>query len=169
MERLNIILGVLVVTALSYSPGHGQEVLASVTFPGESQPAQEINSNAFSAPVVFAAGHLRAGTIIRESDIVIEGGAPDAIASLKAIITGKEVKRTIYAGKPFTLSDLGSPTVIKRNAIITIEFSRGPLVITTDGRALDPGGVGDIVRVMNLSSKTIVSATVAGANKVVTQ
>ncbi len=168
MKRSNRILAVFLMTAFANSSSFGQELIASVNLPapqGISEP-QTDNANPL---LVTAARHLRAGTIIQDSDIAIDGGAPDAVAAVKKAIAGKEVKRTVYAGKPLTLSALGSPTIIKRNAIITIEFVKGPLIITTDGRALDPGGVGDTVRVMNLNSKIIFSAVVVGANKVVTQ
>lgn len=168
MERSDLFIAVLFMTAFACSPTFAADVVASLDLP-TSEAAQEPDTGAIMAPTVVAVRHLRAGTIIHESDLVFEGGPPDAVASLKHAIAGKEIKRTIYAGKPLALSDLGSPTVIKRNAVITIEFVRGPLVITTDGRALDPGGVGDTVRVMNLNSRIILSAIVVGANKVVTK
>lgn len=168
MERSNLIIAVFLMTAFASSPGFGQHMIASVDLPLTQEVLAPETEEAI-APRVTAARHLRAGTIIQGADIVIDGGASDAVASLKNTIVGMEIKRTIYAGKPLTLSELGSPTVIKRNAVITIEFIRGPLVITTDGRALDPGGVGDTVRVMNLNSRIILSAIVVGANKVVTQ
>lgn len=168
MERSDLIIAVFFMTAFACSPGLAAGVSSAAEFP-LTQEGSEPEVGPVSAPLAVAARHMRAGTIIQQSDIIVEGGAPDAVASLTEIIAGKELKRTIYAGKPLTLTDLGSPTVIKRNAVITIEFVRGPLVITTDGRALDPGGIGDTVRVMNLKSKIILSAIVVGANKVVTQ
>ncbi len=168
MEHSNLIIAVLFMTAFASSPSFGQQVIASVDLPLK-QEAPELETDTAIAPLVTAARHLRAGTIVQDADILVDGGAPDAVASLKKTMAGKEIKHTVYAGKPLTLSDLGSPTVIKRNAVITIEFIRGPLVITTDGRALDPGGVGDTVRVMNLNSRIILTAMVVGANKVVTQ
>lgn len=168
MERSNLTFAVFLTTAFACSPCFGQQVIAAVEIP-QPQEMLEPQIEKAIAPLVTAARHLRAGTIIQDGDIVIDGGTPDAVASLKNTIGGMEIKRTIYAGKPLTLSDLGSPTIIKRNAVITIEFIRGPLVITTDGRALDPGGVGDRVRVMNLNSRITLSAIVVGANKVAAQ
>ena len=120
-------------------------------------------------PVAKAARNLRAGTILHVTDLIFEGGTPAEIIAFKELLTGKELKRTTYAGAPLPLAALSMPTVVKRNAIVTIEFIRGPLVITTEGRALDPGAVGDTVRVMNLKSRVTLSATIIDANKVVTK
>ncbi len=114
---------------------------------------------------VKAARHLRAGTVLHASDLVSEDSAHDAFAAL----VGMEVKRTVYAGAVINHSNIGPPTLIERNAIVSLEFERGPLLITTEGRALDAGAEGDMVRVMNLASKIILSAQVVGPNKVKTQ
>ena len=113
--------------------------------------------------------NLRAGTILRESDLLFEGGFPEEIAAAKESFFGKEIKRTVYAGRPIFVEDTGNPTVVKRNDIIAIEFTKGALVISTDGRALDPGAVGDTIRIMNLKSRVILSAVITGDNKATTQ
>jgi flagella basal body P-ring formation protein FlgA len=42
-----------------------------------------------------------------------------------------------------------------------MHFNAGALSITTDGRALDRAGVGELLRVMNLASRQIVTGSVA--------
>ncbi len=117
------------------------------------------------APVsIKARRHLRVGTILQRSDITVSGSEPAQAAALD--IVGMEVKRTIYADKPIMPEDISTPTAIKRNAIVTIEFKKGPLLITTEARVLDPGAVGETVRVMNISSKVILSAIVVSSSKV---
>lgn len=114
---------------------------------------------------VKAAQNLRAGTVLHASDLEIEGADQSALAAF----VGLELKRAVYTGKVLSPSDVGPPTAVARNAIIQLEFARGPLVITTEGRALDAGAVGDQVRVMNLTSKVVLTAVVAGPNKAVTR
>ncbi len=116
---------------------------------------------------INARRHLRAGTILQRVDIIISGGEA-AQAALQDIV-GMEVKRTIYAGKTIMPKDVAPPTAIKRNAIVTMEFKKGPLLITTEARVLDPGAIGETVRVMNLSSKVILSAIVVSSSKVRTR
>ncbi len=130
-------------------------------------PTNEENAKpavAASEPgVVYAARHLRAGTVLQQSDIIVGGDNSEALVQS---IVGMETKRTIYANKIIAPEDLHRPTAIKRNSIITIEFKKGPLLITTEARALDAGAVGETVRVMNISSKVILSAVVVSSRKV---
>lgn len=115
--------------------------------------------------IVTALATLRAGTILSAGDLMIDRGDADAMSPL----VGMQLKRTVYAGKPVTSADVGPPVVVERNAMVTLEFQRGPLVITTEGRALDAGAVGEAVRVMNLNSKIVLTAVVTGPNKAMTR
>jgi len=135
--------------------------------------AQSIPPSAESADVdvVFvnmtstrAAANLRAGAIITAEDLDIRGGAPEAIASYSASLVGLELKRNIYAGRAITKNDVKPPTLVKRNAIITVRYTKGPLLITTEGRALSAGAKGELIRIINLESKTTLTAIVAGPN-----
>ncbi len=115
--------------------------------------------------IVKAAQNLRAGTVLSAADLITDSDNPAALS----MFIGMEVKRSIYTGKPLSLNDVGAPTAVERNAIVMLEFVRGPLVITTEGRALDSGALGERVRIMNLTSKVILSAVITGPNKAVTQ
>lgn len=65
------------------------------------------------------------------------------------------------------VADKIAPVLVSRNSIVLMEYSFGPLTIQTEGRALSQGRGGELVRIMNLSSKSIVAATVAGPSKVI--
>ena len=84
-----------------------------------------------------AVRHLRSGTVLELDDFAVEGENPSMVAAFKRQIAGQELKRTVYAGKPIASRDIGPPTVIKRNDLVSVEFTRGPLLIMTEGRALD--------------------------------
>lgn len=127
--------------------------------------AVAIINNTPKPAIIKAANNLRAGTVLHRSDLAIEG---DGAAALESFV-GMEIKRAVYAGKVLSPNDVGLPTAIERNAIVSLEFQRGPLSITTAARALDAGAVGEAVRVMNLSSKTILTAVITGPNKARTQ
>lgn len=114
-----------------------------------------------------AARNIRAGEVLGASDI--EAPASETGLRQAAGFVGKEAARSIYRGQRITPRDLRSPTLVERNAIVTMEFLKGPLSISTEGRALDPGGAGERIRVMNLVSRRVVSAVVVGANSVRTK
>lgn len=113
---------------------------------------------------IVAARTIRVGSIISASDIVTPA---DRIALRRAVdIIGKEANRAFYQGQAIDESKLKPPTLIKRNSIVQMEFARGAMRISAEGRALDNGALGDRIRVMNLGSKRIVTVVVTGSDSV---
>ena len=122
-----------------------------------------------SAPLpaqdVVAARTLPAGTVLAEEDLAAKDDASGASQQMSELV-GLETRRAIYAGRPVSAADLGPPTLVRRNDVVLMLYSRGGLGIRTEGRALDSGGAGEVVRVMNLSSRQPVRAVVTGVNRV---
>jgi len=120
--------------------------------------------SAAHAEDVTAARPIRAGAIVSASDIA----TPNEREAMRraARMIGMEAARTLYKGQSIDAEDLRQPTLIKRNAIVQMEFTKGPMTILAEGRALDKGGMGERIRVMNLLSKRVVTATVFGADLV---
>lgn len=103
---------------------------------------------------------IRAQTVIAPSDVVLDDAAvPGALDRVEAAV-GQEARVTLYPGRPILPSQLGPPAVIERNQLVRMQFTRGALAITAEGRALDRAGAGEIVRVMNLGSKQVVTGVV---------
>jgi len=129
--------------------------LILVALVGLSMPA--------SAADVLARRTLRVGTIISATDL--DGEGQDS-ATVIAWMQGLEVRRAIYAGHPVSRDDLGPPTLVRRNEIVVMTFRAGALGLRTEGRALGAGGAGEIVEVMNLSSRQTVRAIVTNRRAV---
>lgn len=104
---------------------------------------------------------IRAQTVIAPGDVVlVAADIPDALASIEEAI-GREARVTLYAGRPIRPEDLGTPTLVQRNQKVVLVFQAGGLSIRLEGRALERGGQGDLIRVMNMSSRQTVNGTVA--------
>jgi flagella basal body P-ring formation protein FlgA len=115
------------------------------------------------AESVVATRTIRAQTVIVPEDLaMVDARLPGALDS-PALAVGQEARVAIYAGRPVRAQDLGSPTLVDRNQLVTLIYQSGGLAISTEGRALARGSAGDVVRVMNLASRTTVSGRV-GAN-----
>lgn len=110
---------------------------------------------------------LRSHTIIGPKDVLAKDVAVDGAFELVANVIGQEARVTLYAGRPIRFEDIGPAAIIERNQIIKLVYRRGGLRISADARALGRGGVGDLIRVMNLASRSTVSGIV-GADGVVT-
>jgi flagellar basal body P-ring formation protein FlgA len=118
------------------------------------------------AQTVVATRVLRAQTVIAGDDVTLEGAAtPGALAALEQAV-GREARVTLYPGRPIRPDQLGTPAVVERNQIVRMIYTEGPLNIMAEGRALDRAGPGELVRVMNLSSRQVVTGLVRGSGMI---
>ena len=109
---------------------------------------------------------IEAKALIGQEDVALVAAAIPGALSDPALALGQEARVTIYPGRPLRPDDIGPPALVERNAIVPLIFQRGALEISTEGRALDRGGTGDVIRVMNLSSRTIVTGRVDSSGQV---
>lgn len=113
-----------------------------------------------AAETVVPTRTIRASAIITEIDVRLSSGdVPNGFEYVEDVI-GQEARNTLYAGRPILVDDIGPPALVTRNQIVAIVFDMNGLTITTEGRSLERGGVGDQVRVMNLTSRTTLSGQV---------
>lgn len=113
-----------------------------------------------TAETVVANRVIRGKSIIQPGDIITIAaqtpGAHDDIAQ----VVGMEARTVLYPGRPIGLDDIGPPAVIERNQIVTLIYVSGTLAISVEGRSLGRGGVGDTLRVMNMSSRSTVQGVI---------
>ncbi|MBY6242171.1 flagellar basal body P-ring formation chaperone FlgA [Methylosinus sp. Sm6] len=103
------------------------------------------------------------GEVIRESMIAersFRGGGDGAVVDSKSALIGKVARRTLLPDRPVPTFAVDSPRVIVVNAQVKIVFEEAGLVIVTYGAALQPGGVGDLIRVRNQDSGLVVTGRV---------
>ena len=113
------------------------------------------------ADSLVATRTIRAQSVVQADDVTLVAATiPGALTATDGAL-GLEARVAIYAGRPIKAGDLGPPTLLERNQIVTLSYQSGALAILTEGRALARGGVGDVIRVMNLASRSTVSGRVA--------
>ena len=110
-------------------------------------------AHAVAADVVTPTRTLRPGTLITTADLTVQGGVQPGMFDRISDVAGQEARIALYAGRPIPFEGIGPPALINRNQIVAIHFSASGLAISTEGRALERGGIGDRVRIMNLSSR----------------
>jgi flagella basal body P-ring formation protein FlgA len=112
------------------------------------------------AETVVATRTIRPQSILTAADLAVrDGRLPGAFERPDRLI-GQETRVVLYAGRPVLPEDIGPPAVVERNQVVTLSYRRGGLVIRMEGRSLARAGVGEVVRVMNLQSRTTVSGRV---------
>jgi flagella basal body P-ring formation protein FlgA len=77
-------------------------------------------------------------------------------------IAGMQPRRNLQEGVPIRLRDLMPPRIINKGMIVTMKIETQNMQITSQGRALADGALGDVVRVTNTQSNRIVEAIVEG-------
>ncbi|MEX2521103.1 MAG: flagellar basal body P-ring formation chaperone FlgA [Paracoccaceae bacterium] len=120
-----------------------------------------------SAESLVAARAILAKTVVGVGDFRLAKAAIPGAITDPAQAEGMEARVTIYEGRPIRAGDLAPPALVERNAIVRLRFDSGSLHIATEGRALDRGALGERVRVMNLSSRSVVTGSIAGVGDVI--
>lgn len=119
---------------------------------------------AFAAPAsaesVVATRMIRAKTLIGPEDVTLVSAELPGALSDPASVLGQEARVSIYAGKPLRPEDVGPPTLVERNQLVTLVYVSGGLAIAAEGRALGRGSIGDELSVMNLQSRNTVKGRV---------
>ena len=114
--------------------------------------------SAARADTVVAAGTIRSQTLILPTDVtLIEGTTPGTLSDLSDAI-GMEAAVNLYAGRPIRPGDLRPPAIVERNALVSLRYDHGGVMIMTEGRALDRAAAGEALRVLNLGSRNTVTA-----------
>lgn len=81
-------------------------------------------------------------------------------------IIGMTPRSTLRTGQTVALADLQHPVAVARGALVTVVLHQGAMTLSIEGRANDPGSIGDVIRVTNTRSNQIVPARVEGPNLV---
>jgi len=111
------------------------------------------------ADTIVAARTIRAKEIIEAGDLLLKPDAGASDVTLHDLI-GQEAQVSLYVGRPVRASDVGAPAVVERNQVVPLIYAANGLQIVTEGRSLSRAGVGEYVRVMNLTSRATVSGRV---------
>ncbi len=115
---------------------------------------------ATGAEALVATRPIPAGTVLSIEDMaVVSAKIPGALTAADLAL-GQEARRAIAAGRPIMADDIAPPARVERNQIVPLHYAAGTLSIVTEGRALDQGAEGQVIAVMNLSSRSRVTGRV---------
>ncbi len=85
----------------------------------------------------------------------------DAVTDLAALV-GHTPRRAVAPNQPVRTRDIRTPVVVAKGGFVTIALKTSSMALTAQGRALEDGGLGEVIRVVNTASGRMVEATVAG-------
>ena len=94
-----------------------------------------------------------------------EVAASDVVA-VPGEAVGRAARQSLRQGQPIRRSDLMKPEIVKRDDNVALIYDAPGIMLTTRGKALDSGGEGDIVNVLNPQSKRTIQGVVIGPGRV---
>jgi flagellar basal body P-ring formation protein FlgA len=123
-----------------------------------------------TVPAVVATRRLALGDVLGPGDVRLvrlraERVRPGAAQGFDQVV-GRQLRRPAGAELPLALADLAPPSLVERNALVTLVLDAHGMQLTTQGRALEAAPRGAVVPVMNLSSRTVVEGQVIAPGRV---
>lgn len=134
-----------------------QVAVGGRVFATEAMPVltASVNRGDIIGPNDITVAHVRA-------DQVRDGAVSDPYA-----LVGKQARRAIKEGEPVLASQLQSPVVVNRGDEVVIFYALKTMNLTAKGKAMDAGGQGDVIRILNTSSNRTLMAKVVQPHQVV--
>lgn len=81
-------------------------------------------------------------------------------------LVGHTPKRGLRAGYPVLASAVRRPILVPKGSLVTMLLRTPQMLLTAQGKALENGSDGDVIRISNSQSKTVIEAEVIGDGKV---
>lgn len=81
-------------------------------------------------------------------------------------LVGMTPKNGIRAGQPVRTNDVRRPTLVSKNSFVVIVHHMPNMLLTAQGKAMENGSEGDIVKIKNMQSTQIIEAEVIGPGRV---
>jgi flagella basal body P-ring formation protein FlgA len=123
-----------------------------------------------TVPVVVATRRLALGEVVGPNDARLTRLRAERVrpgqAQQIAQVVGQELRRPMAVEQGFTLVDLGPPSIVQKNALVTLQLESPGISLTVQGRALESAPRGGNVPVMNLASRNIVEGIAIAPGRV---
>ncbi len=119
-----------------------------------------------AADILVPVRTIRPKEVITGADLAMKPGDILGALSEPSDVIGQEARVALYPGRPVRAGDIGPPAIVERNDLVILTFRRGGLTISAEGRALGRGAEGELIRVMNLASRSTVTGRIAADGSV---
>jgi len=81
-------------------------------------------------------------------------------------LIGKSPKRWLRMGIPVRAANVQPPILVPKGSLVTIYLKVPRMMLTAQGKALENGSDGDVIRINNTQSNRVIEAEVTGVAKV---
>lgn len=138
---------------------------------GEAETTRTVTGRAYALVDVPVLGRRVApGETIGEADLAWVTLPADRVGSTVVLdaeeLVGKTPRRPIRAETPIRLTDLAVAVAVAKGSLVTVALQTANMQLTTQGRALQNGSIGETIRVMNTMSNRTLEAVVMSPTEV---
>lgn len=106
------------------------------------------------------------GETITDRDIELIDMRAAALAGQSIVepsmLVGQAAKRTLRTGLPVASNSIEPPVMIKKGSLVMVRARSKNMILTARAKAMQSGGMHDVVRVMNMHSNRVIEAVVTG-------
>jgi flagella basal body P-ring formation protein FlgA len=81
-------------------------------------------------------------------------------------LIGKTPKRILMAGQAVGEEEIEAPVLVARGEMVTIFYQNGSLTLTSTGKALESGAMGERIRIASSNNNSTIQAAVSGSREV---
>lgn len=113
----------------------------------------------------LAQGEVIAGADIDMVSMRLDRVGRTAVLSRESLV-GLAAKRMLNPGQPIQIGDVQRPVMVAKGGAVTMLVQLPGLFLSATGKALDNGGQGDTILVMNTQTNRTVPAVVTGPSEV---
>jgi flagella basal body P-ring formation protein FlgA len=159
----------ITVSGMDFDPGTGN-FTASVIVSAAGMAPQDLQLSGLaqaSVTALVATHNLLPGEVLSPADITMaqlpENQAEHALTS-PADAIGMTSSVGVDAGAALYAANLITPIVVAKGALVILSLTTPGLDLTAQGIALNAGGTGSVISVLNASSHAVVQAVVTGPN-----
>ena len=134
---------------------------------GDVKSASQLSNN--GAKIVKLSRSLRRGEVITRDDLVVVS-RPDhrLVGHFEKLddVIGRKTNRPLSVNQAVRNRHLEMDWAVEKDQTVTIETQIGGVTVANSGLALDNAQIGDLLKVLNQSSKVIVEGRVVSEKKV---
>jgi flagella basal body P-ring formation protein FlgA len=162
----------LAIDGLTFDPKSGR-FSAFVSVSATNDPAERLRVSGrlvrtTEIPVLtrlIAPGEIIGANDVTTTTLRADRVSPDMLLQAGDLV-GKSPRHQLRPGEPLRQSDVEVPMVVHRGTLVTIVLDTPSLHLSAEGKALDDGGMGTVIRVANTKSSRVIDAVVAGPGQV---
>ena len=118
--------------------------------------------------VLVAAVTLPRGTVVTAGHLTAsqDAAAPDGVSDAAQLL-GKELRRSVPAGRPIRPRDVRTVQLVRTGAVVTVSVRMPGLSVARQMKSRGAGGLGDVIQCVSLDARQTVAATITGLNEAV--